>query len=123
MTPPIFISDSGDLDVFRSVEDAERYVEAPQVLEGRCVAYDSDGRLLRLTAPKSKMSAFFSIRDYNVDRPITIEEAEADPSHQVELTDLLRAHLPRVGCPAESIANTPLEGLVTIATERIGFTT
>ena len=38
MKPPIIVTEPGDVEVFKSVRDAELYLEAPEVKEGRLKA-------------------------------------------------------------------------------------
>jgi len=69
--PPLFINESGDLSIFETIDDAVRYIEPVDVLSGVYVGYDSQGMLLKLKAQ--------SQRYY---RPIEIESAETEPTHQ-----------------------------------------
>ena len=59
MKPPIIVYENGDVSVFASVEDAEISLEPPDVESNRYVAYDSEGRLLRLipTSPRIKIKS------------------------------------------------------------------
>jgi hypothetical protein len=73
--PPIIVHDPGDIDVFDSIESAERYLEPIDVEENiLLVAFDSVGRLLRLlpTTPR-----------------VTIEAAEEVPNHAEQVRELL----------------------------------
>jgi hypothetical protein len=54
MKPPIFVYDPGDLDVFESVELAERYIEAIDVKKNLYVYLDADGRKLTASVYKDK---------------------------------------------------------------------
>lgn len=49
VTPPIFVADCDGVDVaaFRSVADAEAWIEPPDVLRGDFAAFDAQGRRLR----------------------------------------------------------------------------
>ena len=47
MTLPLFVSDNGDLMVFQTREDAERYIEAVDVPS--YLAFDAASRLVRLS--------------------------------------------------------------------------
>ncbi len=85
MRPPIFVFAGGDVDIFESVEDAVRYIEWPSVVEERTVAYDSEGRLLKLEAPGERATGLLGVKAYSVSKPITITSAEVEPSHQDEL--------------------------------------
>jgi hypothetical protein len=46
MKPPIFVFEPNDLTIFESVENAERYIEPPEVRDGSLFFYDSEGRVL-----------------------------------------------------------------------------
>ena len=48
--PPIVIEESGDIEVYPTVETARRAIEAIDVLDGIYKAFDSDGRSLLLVA-------------------------------------------------------------------------
>jgi hypothetical protein len=48
-TPPIFVADSGDLDVFRSVGEALAYVE-PWDVSATLQVFDASGRRLKIVA-------------------------------------------------------------------------
>ena len=43
MKPPFIVDDSGDLSIFETLEEAERYLEPNDVEPGKCLAYDSEG--------------------------------------------------------------------------------
>ena len=97
LVPPVILSESGDVDVFDSVGDAERYLEPIDVQVGRFVAFDSEGRLLKLrpTIPR-----------------VTIDSAEETPTHVKQLSDLLRRFLAHVGVTDPGLASEPLAKLV-----------
>jgi len=46
MRPPIFVYEPNDLDVFESVEAAERYIEPIDVKNDEFTFFDSEGRVL-----------------------------------------------------------------------------
>ena len=46
MKPPIFVYEPHDLTIFESLENTERYIEPPEVKNGKLSFYDSDGRIL-----------------------------------------------------------------------------
>lgn len=47
MKEPIIVTENGDIDIFESVEKAERYIEPIDVKTGDSVFYDSEGRILQ----------------------------------------------------------------------------
>lgn len=122
MRPPILVFAGGDVDIFESVEDAVRYIEWPSIVEERTVAYDSEGRLLKLEAPGERATGFLGVKAYSVNKPITITSAEVEPSHQDELGRLLRDFLERVGTVRESLTGATLGELLRMAIAHTGFT-
>ena len=72
--PPIIVDETGYITVFETIEYAERYLEPIDVEEERFVAFDSTGRLLRLTATP---------------RSVHIEAAEEVPNHGDVVRELL----------------------------------
>ena len=77
--PPIIVSERGDPDIFEFVADAERYLEPYDI--DILVAYDSEGRLLRLLPTEPR---------------ITIESTELTPSHAQALRMVLLKFLKNV---------------------------
>lgn len=73
--PPIFVIDDDDVIVYESVEVD---LEPLDVTGGGLVAYDSEGRLLRLETNRGE---------------VTVSVAEANPTHAVELEFTLRKFL------------------------------
>jgi hypothetical protein len=122
MRPPIVVFAGGDVDIFESIEDAVRYIEWPSIVEDRAVAYDSEGRLLKLEAPGERATGLLGVKAYSVNKPISITGAEVEPSHQDELGRLLRDFLERVGTARESVANAALGDLLRMAITHAGFT-
>jgi hypothetical protein len=122
MRPPIVVFAGGDVDIFESIEDAVRYIEWPSIVEDRTVAYDSEGRLLKLEAPGERATGLLGVKAYSVNKPISITGAEVEPSHQDELGRLLRDFLERVGTARESVANAALGDLLRMAITHGGFT-
>jgi hypothetical protein len=100
--PPIIVDERGTATVFESVDYAERYLEPIDVKNGEYIAYDSEGRLLRLipTSPR-----------------ITIESAEPEPHHSSEVRSLLIRLLVYTGVPPEILQSEDLQNLVARALE------
>jgi hypothetical protein len=99
---PIIVDEQGSAIVFESVADAEQYLEAIDVQNNEYLAYDSEGRLLRLlpTTPQ-----------------ITVESAELRPSHSKEVRDLLVRLLTYTGVPEAQLQAESLKQLVTRSLE------
>lgn len=95
--PPIIVDETGPIYVFQSVEAAERYLEPIDVAKNRYVAFDSQGRLLRLQATSPR---------------VTIEAAEEYPNHAETLRQLLVKFLKDMGLPEVDVIEKSLPELV-----------
>jgi len=97
MNTPIFVCENGDVAIFASVADAQMSLEQTDVENNIYVAYDSEGRLLRLfpTSPR-----------------ITIKRAEEEPTHAEELHSILFEFLLHVGEPASDLKQASLQEIV-----------
>lgn len=102
MKPPIIVDENGDTAIYENVEDVELHLETIDVANNEYVAYDSEGRLLRLlpTSPR-----------------ITVESAEQEPSHADEVHYLLFELLLYFGLPADWLRQASLQDLVERALE------
>jgi hypothetical protein len=121
--PPIIISEPGNIDLFRSVQEAERYLEPPDVENGRIIVHDSEGRRLSLEVVTEPNTTLFGIRINGIGTErIKIGSEESLPVHGNELKQLLIDFLVRVGTAPESFHNTTLEGVLDHAIQRCGFT-
>lgn len=82
---PIFVVEGLDnVNVFDTVEDAQRFLEPWWVKQKEGAVYDAEGRLLRLDTDKIRVT-------------ISIEEEE--PMHANELENILRSYLKAGGEP------------------------
>ncbi len=123
MKPPIIVSDPGNIDLFESVQEAERYLETPDVDDGQTMVYNSEGRRLSLevvTEPSTKLLGI-EINCIRTEK-IRIGRHESLPVHGNELRQLLIDFLTRVGAAPELFHNTTLEGVLDKAIQRCGFT-
>jgi hypothetical protein len=102
MKPPIIVYEPGDASIFESVGSAEAYLEPIDVKNNEYVAYDSEGRLLRLSATNFK---------------VTIASAEPEATHMLELRKILSDFLAHKGAPQEWLQIASLQELVTKALE------
>jgi hypothetical protein len=81
---PIFIVEDEDILTFASVRDAQLDLEPIDVKLGDFVAYDSEGRLLRVQTNG---------------RSVTISSAENEPTHPAQLETALRRFLKALNAP------------------------
>jgi hypothetical protein len=123
MKLPIIVSVPGDIFIFRSVQEAERYLEPPNVKGGQDVVYDSEGRRLSLEVllePDTKLLGV-TISGTGIEK-VTIGREESLPVNGDELRQLLIDFLVRVGAAPESFHNATLEDVLDKAIQRLGFT-
>lgn len=92
--PPIIVIESGDADIFETLEEAVRYLEPYDV--DKFVGYDSEGRLLRFIATSPR---------------ITIESAEEPPRHAEDARKALIKFLQDVSAPQQRLEDSTLQEL------------
>jgi hypothetical protein len=112
--PPIIIDAQGALLVFNSLGRAQRELAPLDVREGRYpVAYDSEGRLLRIEVRMRERRILGIWRE--VREEVQIIAYEHIPTHELALRELLLRFIqPREGTPALDTAR-PAEGLLRTA--------
>jgi hypothetical protein len=98
MIAPIIIYNFGDVLIFETVEKAERYIEPIDIDNNEYIAYDSEGRLLRLI-----------VRSRN---RVHIEATEAEPNHADEVRKILIDFLAYVGLLRDRLLNATLQDLI-----------
>jgi hypothetical protein len=88
---PVLVYEPSNLRMFRSVSDAERYLEPADVRAGGFEAYDSEGRLLhlRISTMTRRILGVFRVSLEHV----RVEAAEEDPHHAERLREVLIEYL------------------------------
>jgi hypothetical protein len=97
MKTPIIVDENGPVYIFETLKDAELYLEPIDVSNNRYVAYDSEGRLLRLRPTEPR---------------VTIESAESIPTHSSELRAALIGYLGYFGVDKDWLAQASLKEMV-----------
>jgi hypothetical protein len=98
MEMPIIVHNKGDVLVFETVEAAQGYIEPVDVINNEYVAYDNDGRLLRISvASKNK---------------ILIKQDETMPTHAQELSRVLKYFFERIGVDPTWLKQASLQDLI-----------
>jgi len=118
MKPPIILYGDGWPGFFRSIEDAERYVEPIDVRNQEYVAYDSEGRRLELRVEEEVVTGWLGLRKTIRER-VRIAQAEEVPTYAEELKSILRVSVQKLGVSLESLHS--LQDLVAASTQRMGF--
>src|SRR6266571_6353872 len=99
MKPPIFlvVASNGDLLAFGSSDQVEHYVESVDVENGEYgKAFDSEGRLLALEVERpSVRHKFLGLESVEL-TPVRLAEKDSQPSHEADLTSVLRSALARL---------------------------
>jgi hypothetical protein len=117
MKPPIIIHEPNNLDVFRDVSTAIRYLEPPDVKRGVGVAFDSEGKKLTVRLLPSEDQTRFNRK---LMPRIVIEESNEAPA-QEELKAILLAYMSNPKLRAdlrtdvETLKGLPLSDLVALA--------
>jgi len=116
MAAPLILSDQGDVAVFETVRDLERYVESPDVAAYR--VYDASGRRYFFKGYRNSAmddSVFHQVKSVQLD--------EENPGHDAgeELMELLRSYLRRVE-HREPSATLSLQQIVQRTIEISGYT-
>jgi hypothetical protein len=96
--PPIIADNFGDVLFFRTVPDAEAYIEPIDARNNEYIVFDSKGRLLQIT-----------VRSRN---KVSIESVESEPTHTSQLNDVLQKHLLTLGVPEEWLKEAELADLI-----------
>ncbi len=119
---PLVVNEQGALLFFESVGDAERYLEAIDVEDGRYSAFDAEGRPLRLTTVDERRSVLFGLLKVS-SKQVNVEAERVEPPQAGALRESLVGFLRRLGVPAAELGDSvPLESLLRLAIERAGFT-
>jgi len=115
MTPPFVLCDKGDVTLFESVDDLERYVETPDIASYR--VFDASGQVFRLTSaqPSSTQKGGFGL--VSVSR-VSVSESQVNDGAALEV--LLRDFLQRA--TGRSFDRSALPDLLAALRATIGFT-
>jgi hypothetical protein len=122
MKPPIIVTEPGDVDIFESVLDAERYLEAPSVKEGRLKVYDSEGRLLSLEQESASDLKLLGVTLVIDPGTVKIGREESAVMHEGELRHVLVEYLSATGVDQKSLEGATLENVLAQVIKRQGFT-
>ncbi len=121
MKPPIIVIEGDDIAIYQSIEEVEQHIEPPDISAG--VAYDSEGRLLKLVKQvkeESKSHGLLYTLLVRLTGPIyevKVIEIETQPKHACELREQLVRALARMGISEEFLSKASLEELVIKASE------
>jgi hypothetical protein len=116
------VNEPGDVDIFKSVRDAEIYLEAPDVKTGRLRVYDSEGRLLSVEAESEPDLTLCGITLLVDPGTVKIGREESPATHENELKNVLVEFLVAIGAERTSFEDTTLENVLAQVIARQGFT-
>jgi len=120
MTPPLVVDGKGDLLFFRSAREAEGYLEAQDVLNHEYPrAFDSEGRLLRLTVREQKRRVLGLFKLSSDD--VVLEEAEGHASYAGDLRELLISRVGSLTPETGALEAQTLQRLLELAVRHFGY--
>jgi len=102
MKAPIIADNRGDLHVFESVDQAERYIEPIDVKNNEWTIYDSEGRSVEAVIT----------RRWGFPERVVLTARDQIPRHSNELRSRLITFLTRIGKVHDGLAELPLERLI-----------
>ncbi len=119
MKSPIFVF-TDDLDIFRTPEAATSYLES-WIVENDPIAFDSEGRVVRLSVEVVKRGSFFGFIHFNKEKLILQETDELKPD---ALKEKLTAYANRLDPKATQLIaeNLQLSDVVQTVISKKGFT-
>ena len=122
MKAPVIVCEQGGLLFFKSVDDAESYLEAIDVDEGRYTAYDREGKNLRLTTVDEQRPVLFGVLRAHR-RRVRIEPERGDARPAGSLRQELLTYLRGLDIPADQLDESgSLDSLMNLAIKRVAFT-
>ncbi len=92
MKAPIIVSENGSLSLFKTVQDAENYLEPIDIINQEYEIFDSDGKVLRQRVAERMVKCFFGLYTVNVDGVYLDDSDEKNPE---KLKELLQEYLER----------------------------
>jgi hypothetical protein len=98
---PIIVDNRGDVFLFESISDMERYIEPIDVVNQEYKFFDSTGRALTV-----------GIQNDQGREKVKIMQCEDQPTHQSELRSLLITFLNAVSNTSTDFENLPLDHLI-----------
>lgn len=122
MKPPIIVTEPGDVMVFKSVREAEVFLEAPDVKEGQIKAYDSEGRPLSVEQESKPDLKLFGITLLVDPGMVKIGREESATIREDELRSLLVEYLIATGVDQKSVEGATLEHVLAQVINLQGFT-
>lgn len=114
MRPPIVINENGALSFFKSLAEAECYLEPIDVRNQEYAAYDSEGRRLDLRVEEEVVTRWLGLRKKSREC-VRIVQAEERATHMEELKNMLRVFLQKLGTPPDSLHSATLQDLIASA--------
>ena len=119
MRPPIVIAGDGDLVFYKSELQVQLYAEVQDIEGSSRVAYDSDGRLLKLDIREvQRRHRFLCLRW--TDRKMAVVVSEVRPTVDLsgELRSKLMGFLQSAGYSLDELASRSMDELVSLAWKR-----
>lgn len=108
--------------IFKTVSDAERYLEPADCFDKDFKAYDSEGLLLELRSADAKKTSFVAVTCFSGTK-VHLSAGDSDPSHIQALKAVLRDLLEKHNVDPLWLQQASLRDLLGKSIEHVGFTT
>lgn len=120
MRLPIIVNEHGDISIYRSVEQAERDLEAIDVQNGEYVAYDAQGQPLVLSVVVEEKAGPLGLFPRHIENVRMTEDPTAK-ADEAGLRALLVQFLDRAGISLNDVRDEELSSFVNALVEKIGY--
>ena len=119
MRAPIIIAENGDLAFYKSAFHVELYAEVQDIEGSRCVAYDSEGHLLRIDVREVRRRRRFLCLKW-IDRKMAVVVGEGQPivNRSSDLRSKLLNYLEHARFSHGELAHMTLDELIQLAWKR-----
>lgn len=123
MKPPLIVESSSEILFFKSIENAEAYIEPIDVRDGVYKnIYDTEGKRLKLKVIKETGTSLFGLYKYTIEK-IVIEYDGNTNNYSSELRKTIIQYLSKidVGVPENDIYKKSLGHLIAAALDCSGY--
>jgi hypothetical protein len=115
MKSPIVIDEFGDISFYASPEDVCLDLEAVDIINGRYVAYDAEGRLINISVKRNQNNRYmFGLIPLLTDE-VYIVGCEKEPNHSIELREKILSFFNMIYTNDAINKDISLGGLISLA--------
>ena len=119
MKPPIIVVEHGDVNIFKSPDDAQMYLEPVDIENYEYQIYDNEGRLLN---PKMIIVERPSLLGTIKTKSVKLVEADEKTDHSDELKNIIINFFKNTSFYEPGDEKLPLDKLIAKAVDAFGYT-